>query len=453
MARRFLLAAVVAAIACAVPASSFAATAAGAPTLTSAPYVKPVTIAWTPAVSDPATPLDPNTSQDVFRGDGPCPAGPVATGASVRTYPDMTTSSHTTADTIPDGVYCFHIRTNGLLPGSFADGPGLTVTIDTINPLATVVVRPTAPGNVVSGTVGVTGTSSDAVSGVDSSTFRVGPVNGCTTGLAIPATWDTTTVVNGTYQVCNVVIDRAGHVTTAAVTVTVANGAQPAAPVAAPGQPVSPATPVVVTPPVIANPAADPTAPDAPTKVAYTLPKARSASGKVTVKLHWVKPTASDLAKVVVVLNLRRAPRSPADGTKIYSGLGTSASLKLKVGGSGYVGLFAYDTSTNISSPALKLISLAPLIPLRPTSGSSLATAPRLTWKAKPSTAYYNVQLFRNGVRVLTGWPTKAAYSIPAGKLTKGNYVWFVWPAVKHGSGAPTFGQLIGRATFKYTGE
>ena len=44
------------------------------------------------------------------------------------------------------------------------------------------------------------------------------------------------------------------------------------------------------------------------------------------------------------------------------------------------------------------------------------------------------MQLFHNGTRVLTGWPTQAAFSIPAGKLKPGTYVWFVWPAVKHGA-------------------
>ncbi|HEY3612081.1 MAG TPA: hypothetical protein VGK92_00165 [Gaiellales bacterium] len=456
MARRFLLAAVVAAVAVASPASALAATAAGAPTLTSAPYVKPATISWTPAVSDPATPLDPDLSQDVFRTPAACPAGVVATGASVQHY-DMSTASHTTSDTIPDGTYCFHIRTNGLL--TTADGPGLTVIIDTTSPTGTVAVAPAAAGNVLTGTVNVTGTSSDgaaagtaaAGSGIGSTTFHVGAVNACTTGAVIPASWDTTTLPNGTYQVCNVIVDRAGHVTTVSTTVTLANAA-PVAPVAAPGEPTATAPPIV-TPPVIVNPATDPTAPDAPTKVTVTLPKAKAGSGTVAVKLHWAKPTASDLAKVLVVLNLKHAPRTPADGTKIYSGLGTSSSVKLKVGSTGYVALFAYDTSGNVSSPAQKLVSLAPLIPLRPTSGTTINTLPRLTWKAQSATAYYNVQLFRNGVRVLTGWPTKAAFSIPAGKLKHGDtYVWFVWPAVKHGSRSPTFGQLIGRATFTYVG-
>jgi hypothetical protein len=54
---------------------------------------------------------------------------------------------------------------------------------------------------------------------------------------------------------------------------------------------------------------------------------------------------------------------------------------------------------------------------------------------------------------VLTGWPTRATFSIPPGKLKPGTYVWFVWPAVKRGRLAPTFGKLIGRATFVYTGR
>jgi hypothetical protein len=77
---------------------------------------------------------------------------------------------------------------------------------------------------------------------------------------------------------------------------------------------------------------------------------------------------------------------------------------------------------------------------------------PRLSWKAKEGTAYYNVQLFRNGKRVLVGWPSRASFSLAGKTLEPGIYTWFVWPAVKHKSGTPTFGDLIGRATFVYEG-
>ena len=58
--------------------------------------------------------------------------------------------------------------------------------------------------------------------------------------------------------------------------------------------------------------------------------------------------------------------------------------------------------------------------------------------------------MFLNGKRMLVGWPSKASYTIPPGKLKEGTYVWFVWPAVEHKGSSPTFGKLIGRATFSY---
>jgi hypothetical protein len=449
MARRLLLVAVIAVLTAALPASSFAATApAAAPTLTTRLYVPPATITWTPAVNGP-DPATANVSQHVYRSDGACPAtGPAPAGGPVGMELPMTTGTHTTSADIGNGIYCFHIQTTDLLGGT-AQGPGVTVPIDLVNPTGTIAISPS--GNIVTGTVTVSGTSADSVSGVDSSTFHVGAVNACSSGPVIAPAWDTTTVDNGTYQVCNVVIDKAGHVSVFSTTVTVANAAPPPAPDPVPVDPTG-TVPPAVTPPVITNPTKDPTAPNAPTKVTFTLPRSKAPTGTLAVRLGWVKPTASDLARVVVVLNLRRPPRSPADGTKVYTGLGTSTSLKLKVGSTGYLALFAYDTSDNRSSPARKVVSLAPLIPLRPTTGSSVTISPRLTWTAQTGTAYYNVQLFRNGSRVLTGWPTTAAFSIPAGKLKPGTYVWFVWPAVKHGTGDPTFGKLIGRATFVYKG-
>jgi hypothetical protein len=442
------LAVAVAAVAVAFPTAAFAATApTDPPTLTSTPYVAPATFTWTPAANG-SNPLDPNTSQQVFRGNGTCPPGAVTGGAAVGQILPMTVTTHTTAADIPSGIYCFHIRTTSLLGGVPADGPGLTVLIDRENPTGTIVVAPEAPGNIVTGTVSVSGTSADTVSGVNSSTFHMGAVNACAAGPVIGATWDTTSSPNGAYQVCNVIIDNAGHQAVISTAVTIANPV--ASPAAVPATTPIVGTPLAITPPVIVNPIEDPAAPEPPTKVTVILPRAKGGRGKLTVGLRWVKPTASDLARIVVVLNLKRPPRNPVDGANVYKGLGTSASLRIKAGGTGYVALFAYDRNGNVSSPARKVVSLAPLIPLRPTTGSAVNTAPRLTWKAQAAAAYYNVQLFHNGSRVLTAWPAQAAFAIPPGKLLPGTYVWFVWPAFKRGSAPPTFGRLIGRATFVY---
>ena len=65
--------------------------------------------------------------------------------------------------------------------------------------------------------------------------------------------------------------------------------------------------------------------------------------------------------------------------------------------------------------------------------------------------AYYNLQLFRDGHKVLSAWPEKTrfrlkrswAYAGHGHKLAKGTYQWYVWP----GYGARSdrrFGRLIG---------
>jgi hypothetical protein len=196
----------------------------------------------------------------------------------------------------------------------------------------------------------------------------------------------------------------------------------------------------------------DKTPPLAPTKLTVTRTKSKTKTAVITFTLHWVKPTAADLDHVIVVLNLKRAPVGPADGKTVYHGLGTSAKLKLRSGQNGYIAVYAVDHSGNYSlKPIRKLVTLAGLIPLRPLSGSVVRlSSPELTWKATKGSTYYNVQVFRNGKRMLVGWPSKASYRIPAGKLKPGTYVWFVWPAVQHKGSTPTFGKLIGRATFRY---
>ncbi len=197
----------------------------------------------------------------------------------------------------------------------------------------------------------------------------------------------------------------------------------------------------------------DKTPPLAPTKLTVTRPKAKSKAKSITLTLHWVKPTAADLDRMVVVLNLKRAPVGPADGKAVYHGLGTSAKVKLLPGQVGYFAVYAYDHSGNYShSPLRKKVSLASLISLRPLSGSPVSVStPVLTWKAAKGSTYYNVQVFHNGKHVVVGWPSKASYRIPPGMLKSGTYVWYVWPAVQHANSSPTFGKLIGRATFTYT--
>ena len=316
----------------------------------------------------------------------------------------------------------------------------MAIAIDTAPPTATVDVAGQV-GGTVSGTVSVTAGNVPGLSGLYSSVLHAGGVGGCITNPVIGAKWDTTKVPNGVYEVCNVVTNGVGNVGIATTTVTVANVFSPAS---GGGSGVASLTGT------FSGPAApDTRAPRAPSKLSVVIPRSKVVTPKVQVTLRWVNPTAADLARVVVVLNLKHAPKNPSDGTKLYTGLATSINLVMRPGQTAYAALFAYDQSANVSPPARRVVTLAPLIPLRPLTGSVLNTPPLLSWTAKAGTPYYNVQLYRNGQRVLVGWPAHASYRLPAGKLAPGNYVWFVWPAVK---GSDNFGPRIGRATFVLKG-
>jgi hypothetical protein len=416
MLRRSILAAVAAGIAALAPTAAQAATApASAPVQTSATYASPVTISWTPGADVF------NVTQSVLRAPGPCTT-PAAGGQALQTFPDNTTGSY--SDPAPDGTWCYYIQSADLSTPAYS--PGVTVVVDMLPPAVTISVPGKSPTGAVSGVIGVFGAAADAGSGVASSSLHVGPTGACASGVVIGTQWDTTGVPNGPYDICEVATDVTGHTTTAVATVTVANGV------------VAPAPPVAVAPPPPGN-------------LSLTRLRSKTPGASATLTLRWVKPTAADLKSVLVVLNLDHAPKRPQDGTKVYRGLGASTTVTLRAGQTGYLALFSYGKGGLVSPPARTKVSLASLIPLRPLTGSVVHdSAPRLSWKPKHGSAYYNVQLFRNGKRILTVWPSHASFRVPPGLLTTGNYVWYVWPALRSGGSTPTFASLIGRATFVY---
>jgi len=442
--RRSILVTLVVAVATTWTTSAQAATAPTGLHLTSAQYVSPAVLEWTPG----ADLL--NVSQTVYRAPGAC-TNPLTAGVAVRTYADNTTAQHFA---VPgDGTFCFTVVASDLAGGTASSG-GVTVTIDTRAPVATVAVSGQSPAGVVKGTVQITGTGADAGSGVATSVLRVGPVGACATGTVVTGAWNTTSYTDGSYDVCNTVTDRAGNSATAVLTLTVVNAVPAPAPipqaaVAAPAVGSGAPAPLAVTP---ASPAAqDKDAPRAPSKLAIVQPRSKKGpDALIPLTLRWVNPTAADLARVVVILNLKHAPRGVKDGSVVYDGLRTSTAFKLRAGKSGYVALYAYDRTGNVSAPARRTVSLASLIPLRPLTGSKVTTAPRMTWTAQEGVAYYNVQVYRNGRRILVGWPSQASFQLPAYQLAPGIYTWYVWPAFKHPGAATTFGDLIGRATFVY---
>jgi hypothetical protein len=73
----------------------------------------------------------------------------------------------------------------------------------------------TDPGTVLHGTVDLSANAGDAASGIASTTYQASPT-GADQWTDVPASWDTTMVADGLYDLRAVVSDRAGHTTASA---------------------------------------------------------------------------------------------------------------------------------------------------------------------------------------------------------------------------------------------
>jgi hypothetical protein len=94
---------------------------------------------------------------------------------------------------------------------------------------------------------------------------------------------------------------------------------------------------------------------------------------------------------------------------------------------------------------------------LSPANGATVDGPPMLRWTEVQDAGYYNVQLLRNGRKLLSAWPGKAhlkldrtwRYGGHRFRLKPGRrYTWLVWPGRGKRS-RNDYGPLIGRGTFR----
>jgi hypothetical protein len=119
--------------------------------------------------------------------------------------------------------------------------------------------------------------------------------------------------------------------------------------------------------------------------------------------------------------------------------------------------LIASDAAGNVAGTAVTA-DARPALYL-PAAGAVVRRPPLLAWEPFKGARYYNVQLHRNGVKVLSVWPTKPRLRLAKSwrylgrkqALRPGLYRWFVWPAL--GTRAqPRFGRVLGSSTFRVRG-
>jgi hypothetical protein len=181
----------------------------------------------------------------------------------------------------------------------------------------------------------------------------------------------------------------------------------------------------------------DATPPPNPPNVSGTL-------GNLAVILRWGKVRTKDFHHFEVW----RTPGRDATGrslagaapeSMVYRGVKrTFTDRSLKKGVEYRYVVSAVDTTGNRSLGAVVVALAEEQTLLAPLNGSTVFRPPLVRWKRMNGTRYWNTQLWRNGVKILSVWPTAPRYQLRArwvfdGKryrLTPGHYLIYVWPGI-----------------------
>jgi large repetitive protein len=125
----------------------------------------------------------------------------------------------------------------------------------------------------------------------------------------------------------------------------------------------------------------------------------------------------------------------------------------------------AVDGAGNIdATPAVHrwTIGAAPVVTrttssalLAPRAGARVTSPPLLRWRRVARASYYNVQLVRGSVKILSAWPVRTRLQLRARwkylgrqrRLSPGTYRWYVWPGYGKAS-LRRYGRLLGGSTF-----
>ena len=177
------------------------------------------------------------------------------------------------------------------------------------------------------------------------------------------------------------------------------------------------------------------------------LAKVRATAGSRKVTLAW---QATGATRIVV----------NRGGVVVYDGAGARfTDSRLKNRTKYTYAIQAMDPAGNVAS---RTISVTPSSAasrerlLAPRANARVRRPPLLRWRKVQKASYYNVQVFRDGRKVLTAWPTKPRYQLRRSwryngqrqVLAGATYRWYLWAGYGKRS-ARHYGHLLGQRTFK----
>jgi len=193
-------------------------------------------------------------------------------------------------------------------------------------------------------------------------------------------------------------------------------------------------------------------------KVPADVPRLQIITGSGFARLVWgAVPGAADY----LVYRSQGRSQSLADGhgQLVYKGAGTTYTDRGLTNGVEYRYVVVAEDAAGNQSPGVASAAVPRVNLLRsPKDGARLKTPPKLVWARNAEADYYNVQLYRGELKILSIWPLGPALKLKRSwkyqgtryRLTKGVYRWYVWP----GFGARAnvdYGELLGSNSFQMT--
>lgn len=180
------------------------------------------------------------------------------------------------------------------------------------------------------------------------------------------------------------------------------------------------------------------------------LARTQAKFDKGVARIGWDR--AGDVVEVELV---RRPGVNGAKSTIVYRGKGVAFVDKTVKAGIRYrYEISVADVAGNVTTRAVTGLQKTTSL-LSPAAGTVVRAPPLLRWKPVSGASFYNVQLYRNGIKVLSTWPRSArlrlartwAYAGKRRRLDPGVYRWYVWGA-RGTRERPVYGSVLGSSTF-----
>jgi hypothetical protein len=180
--------------------------------------------------------------------------------------------------------------------------------------------------------------------------------------------------------------------------------------------------------------------------------KVRASIGRKTATLRWQADGATTVSLI------RASASAPSRQRVVYTGTGSSFTDRGLTTGRHYT--YIVRTADGAGNVATGSVNVTPGAAskerlLAPRANAKLRKPPLLRWRKVRKASYYNVQVFRNGRKILSAWPSKPRYQLRRSwryhgrrhRLVDGTYRWYLWAGYGKRS-ARHYGRLLGQRSF-----